>query len=103
MGQVFPHHDNFVEGLEITLAPKNGEIDRKHTSLTFCGPPSGYVLTRWIRTFEPSKLPSYTHPEAGERLILRRESESLHDFGSISLTPHISRSSRKYSRNAELA
>ena len=54
---------------------------RVHTSLTFCGFPLEGALTRLMRTFEPLKDPSYTHP--------RRDSESVHDFGSTSLTPHI--------------
>ena len=46
MRQVFPRYDYSVEGLEIPLTPKNKETDRKRTSLTFCGPPLGYIRTR---------------------------------------------------------
>lgn len=82
MCQVFPHHGHLMEDLLVSLTPENGELQhRGRTSLTFCELPLGSILTRLIRTFEPSKIPSYTHP--------RRESESVHDFGSTSLTLHI--------------
>jgi hypothetical protein len=55
---------------------------RVHTSLVFCGSPPGRALTRLIRTFEPPKVPSSTHP--------RRDSFSEIDFGSTALAPHIS-------------
>ena len=42
-----------------------------------------------MRTFEPLGIPSHTHPKADGRLVSRTESESIHDFGSTSLAPHI--------------
>ena len=68
---------------------------RMHTSLAFFGSPPRYILTRLIRTFEPLKVPSNTHP--------RRDSESVHDIGSTSPTPAIFLSSSKDSRNAGFA
>ena len=47
-----------------------------------------------MRTFEPLKVPSYTHP--------RSESESVHAFGSTFLTPHILLSSSSSSRHGAL-
>jgi hypothetical protein len=67
----------------------------EHTSLTSCGSPPGYALMRLMRTFEPLKVPSYTHP--------RRVSEIVHDSGSTPLTPHTFLSSRSDSRNGALA
>ena len=82
MYQMFPRHRHLVEGLLVPLAPENGETwDRIHTSLTFCESSLEDTLTRLMRTFKPLKDPSYTHP--------RRESESVHDLGRTSLTPHI--------------
>ena len=69
--------------------------DQVHTSLNFCGSSPGYILTRLTRTLEPLNVPSYTHP--------RSDSESVHDFGSTCLKPHIFLSSRKDSLNTGLA
>ena len=62
-----------------------------YTSLTFWGSPLECVRTRLIRTFEPLKVPSYTHP--------RSESESVHVFGSTFLAPHTLLSSSSGSRS----
>ena len=69
--------------------------DQVHTSLTFRRSPPGYILRRLTRTFEPSKVPSYTHP--------RRDSERVHDFGSTSFMPQIFPSSYSDSWNGVLA
>ena len=58
-----------------------GTYGRARTSLAFCWSPPGHTLTRLMRTFNPSKVPSYTHP--------RRDSGTVHDSGRTSLTPHI--------------
>ena len=47
-----------------------------------------------MRTFEPLKVPSYTHPKS--------ESESVHVFGSTFLTPHSLLSSSSGSRGGAL-
>ena len=72
-----------------------GTQDRAPTSLTFRESPPGRILTRLMRIFEPFKVPLCTHP--------RRDSGSLHDFGSTSLAPHIFPSSRKDSLNTGVA
>ena len=70
------------------------KCDRIRASSTFCRSPLEGVRTRLMRTFEPLKDPSYTHP--------RRESEIEHDSGSTFLTPHILLSSSSGSRNWSL-
>ena len=73
---------------------------RERTSLNLRGSPSAYTTTRLIRTLEPSRVPSYTRPEASGWPSSGRRPGSAHDFGNISLAPHIVLSSCKHSRNA---
>lgn len=72
-----------------------GKYNRVHTSFTLRESPPECALTRLIRTFEPLKVPSYTHP--------MRDSWSDHDFGNTSLTRHRYPSSRRDSRNTGIA
>ena len=67
---------------------------RGHTSLTFCGSALECARTRLMRTFEPLKVPSYTHP--------RSESDNSHVSGSTLLTPQILLSSSSGSRSGTL-
>ena len=56
--QVFPHDDHLVESLSICLAPKHeGKRHQIRTIPNVCGSPSGCIITRRIRTFEPPKVP----------------------------------------------
>ena len=73
---------------------ERGNVSPGYTSLTFWGSPLECVHTRLMRTFEPLKVPSYTHP--------RSESESVHVFGSTFLVPHILWSSSSGSRSGTL-
>jgi len=102
--QVFPHDGHPMEGLEVTLVLENGKTwYQERTSLTLCESPPGYDLTRLTRTLEPSRVPSHARPEVEGRLMSRREPESIHDFGSNSVTPHIFPSSCRDSWKARLA
>jgi hypothetical protein len=82
-----------MEDLSDLSVYEDKEMQNKalHTSLTLRESPPGYVLTRLTRTLEPLNVPSYTHP--------RSDSESVHDFGSTSLMPHMFLSSCKDSWN----
>jgi len=103
MRQVFPRHRHLVKCLWVFLASQNEEMwYRERAFLTFCESPSGYILTCLIWTFEPPRVPSYRHPETDGRLMSRKESGRVHDFGSSSLAPHISPSSCRDSWNAGL-
>ena len=55
-----------------------------------------------MRTFEPLKLPSYTHPEIESGGVLKSESEGVHVSGSTFSTPHILLISRSSSRGGTL-
>ena len=103
MCQMFPHHGHLVEGLRVSLALSNGRAwYRERTSFAFCESPSGYTLIRFTRTLEPPRDPSCTYPEAGGG-PMSRAPESVHDFGSTSLLPHIFLSSWSDSWKATLA
>ena len=77
------------------MSEEKGTQNRIPTSFAPRGSPPGCILTRLMRTLDPLKVPSYTHP--------RRESDSMHDFGRTSLAPHILPSSRKDSWNTGVA
>jgi len=102
--QVFPHYCNLVEGLRVSSASVRGKTwSRERTLLTFRRFPLGCIPTRLMRTLEPLRVPSFTSPEASERLTSERGSESVQYFGNTSLTLHILLSSRKGSCNARPA